>query len=470
MAAPSAHCPSTPDAEVLSLMAFEAGVRREARGSRFPYLAAGMNGIIRMAGAAVGAIVRMRVGLVSASAHPRLHRPPRRRTRRIWRAVVALLLVLGVAVVADRVVVSAIEHASGLTFTNRPDLDSDIDGLVIGTARMAPGATAFVAGPHGVWRGAAGIANVRTGQSIRADARMRLESVSKIFTATLILQLEQQRKLHVTDTVQRWLPGLLRSYGSEITVRELLTMSSGLISDSDLGGSRAVALRQLAAVKDAELRAHLMALAEHAAASPTYPVDPIWLIRWAAWLPLLFRPGSGYHYSNLGYDVLGLIAERAAGKPLSTLFQQYIFGPLGLKHTAFDPNGPIQGPHAHGYWIAPNGETTDTTDVHRAKGADGGVISDAQDTAMLLVDLMRGQLLDYKELAGMKSQNLWLGGNATACGGRAFGWRGAGNGYKTAAWVSGNGTRVAVLLLNARHPPFDDAVAAETLQMLYCNA
>jgi len=377
---------------------------------------------------------------------------------------------MGVAVVADRVVISAIEQAPTLKFSNRPDLDSEIDGLVIGTARMAPGATAFVAGPHGVWRGAAGIANVETGETIRADARMRLESVSKIFTATLVLQLDQQGKLHVTDTVARWLPGLLRSYGSKITIRELLTMSSGLISDSDLGPGRAVFLRQLARVKDAKLRVYLTGLTKHAAASPTYPVDPIWLIRWAAWLPLLFPPGTGYHYSNLGYDILGLIAERATGKPLSALFQQYIFGPLGLKHTAYDPNGPIQGPHAHGYWIAANGKTTDTTDEHRGKGADGGIVSDVQDSAMFLVDLMRGKLLDHKELAGMKGENLWLGGNATPCGGRAYGWRGAGNGYKTAVWVNGNGTRVAVLLLNARHPPFDDTVAADTLAYLYCNA
>lgn len=64
------------------------------------------------------------------------------------------------------------------------DLASDIDGLVIGTARTAPGATAYVLGPGGAWLGAAGTADVKTGETIRPDARMRLESVSKMFTAT----------------------------------------------------------------------------------------------------------------------------------------------------------------------------------------------------------------------------------------------------------------------------------------------
>jgi D-alanyl-D-alanine carboxypeptidase len=304
---------------------------------------------------------------------------------------------------------------------------------------------------------------------------MRLESVSKLFTATLILQLDQQGKLHVTDTVERWLPGLLRSYGSRITIRELLTNRSGLISDSDLGPGRAVFLRQLARVKDARLRAQLTALTKHAAADPSFPVDPIWLIRWAAWERLLFAPGAGYHYSNLGYDIVGLIAERATGKPLSVLFQQHIFEPLGLKHTAYDPNGPIQGPHSHGYRIAPNGKVTDTTDLHRGKGADGGIVSDAQDTATFLIALMRGKLLDQSELAGMKGENLWRGGrdNGTVvnmCGSRAYGWAGEGEGYKTEAWTNGNGTRVAVLLLNAVHPPFADQTAFGTAAMLYCSA
>jgi D-alanyl-D-alanine carboxypeptidase len=191
--------------------------------------------------------------------------------------------------------------------------------------------------------------------------------------------------------------------------------------------------------------------------------------------PLLFAPGTGYHYSNLGYDILGLIAERATGETLPVLFRQHIFRPLGLTRTAYDPNGPIQGPHAHGYMIAPNGTTTDTTDIHRSKGADGGIVSDAQDTATFLTALMRGRLLDRSELAGMKGENLWGRGRANdtvvdMCGSIAYGWGGAGEGFKTEAYVNGTGTRVAVLLLNARHPPLDGQTAFDTVETLYCGA
>lgn len=119
-----------------------------------------------------------------------------------------VMLAAGAAVVVDRVLRMRSGSMPTPRFTVRNDLASDIDGLVIGTARTAPGATAYVLWPHGAWLGSAGVANVRTDEPVRPDARMRLETVSNLFTATLILQLNQQKELHVTDTVERWLPGL----------------------------------------------------------------------------------------------------------------------------------------------------------------------------------------------------------------------------------------------------------------------
>ena len=107
------------------------------------------------------------------------------------------------------------------------------DGLVSGPSKIAPGAAAYVSGPNGSWLGAAGVADTSTGAQMPVDARIRLESVSKIYTATLILQLAQEGKLRVGDTVAKWLPGLL-PYGNRITLRRLLTMQSGLIDNDDL--------------------------------------------------------------------------------------------------------------------------------------------------------------------------------------------------------------------------------------------
>ncbi len=305
------------------------------------------------------------------------------------------------------------------------------------------------------------------------DARMRLESVSKIYTATLILQLAQAGTLRVGDTVARWLPGLL-PYGNRITIRQLLTMSSGLIDNNDFNNaSDSVKRASLARVKDAKLRAQLLTITARVNKNPAAKVSATSWIRWAAWQPLLFTPGAGYHYSNIGYDILGLIAARAAGKPLPALYREQIFEPLGLHATAYDPQGPIGGPHAHGYGIEPNGTQIDTTDWHWGVGAEGGIVADARDTATFLAALMHGKLLDRRQLTAMEGNNLWLGGAPSGCAGQAYGWSGGGSGYKTDVWVNDGGSRVAVLLLNARHydtaQPAADQAAHDALMRLYCG-
>jgi D-alanyl-D-alanine carboxypeptidase len=305
------------------------------------------------------------------------------------------------------------------------------------------------------------------------DARMRLESVTKIYTAALILRLDQERKLDVTDTVERWLPGVL-PYGRQITIRELLTMSSGLIDNNDfLNASDPVKNTYLRRVKDPKLRATILATAKRVDEDPAIVVPARLWIEWAAWQPLLFTPGLGYHYSNIGYDILGLIAARAGGKPLPELYREKIFEPLGLHATAYDPQGRISGPHARGYAIEA-GRRIDTTDWHWGVGAEGGIVSNAEETATFLSALMRGKLVDRQELGAMKGKDLWNDGMSSGCADQAYGWSGGGSGYKSEVWVNGDGSRVAVLLLNARHlgaeQPAADSTAHEDLVSLYCAA
>jgi D-alanyl-D-alanine carboxypeptidase len=382
-----------------------------------------------------------------------------------------VLAALAAALVVDLVVLTPSRRAPTPTarFVTRNDLASEIDGLVIGTARTTPGATAYVSWPGNYWVGAAGVANVTTGAAIRPDARMRLESISKDFLATIVLQLTQEGKLRVSDTVAKWLPGLLPN-GGKITVRELMTDRSGLIDDNDLLRSGAAARGYLVRVKDSKLRAQLAAIAHRWDVNPALEVSPIWLIRFAAWQPLLFTPGSRYHHSNIGWNILGMIAARAAGKPLPELYRERIFEPLGLKHTAYNPQGPIAGPHANGYAISPNGKLTDETAWHFGKGPDGAIVSDAQDTATFFTALMQGRLLDRQQLDAMKGADFWLGGEHSCAGGPvAYGGTGEGDAYTSEVIVNGNGTSIAVLLMNARSP-FGLQTADATVVNLYCAA
>jgi D-alanyl-D-alanine carboxypeptidase len=393
----------------------------------------------------------------------------RRRRWLLWCAV-SLVVALGAVLAVDRLFFAQGTHTCDAVAgppSSRPGLQRQLDAAVSGERPLAPGATAAVAGPNGRWTGAAGVSDLDGCMPMRPDARMRLESITKIYTATLILQLAEDGKLDVDDTVEHWLPGLL-PYGDQITIRQLLTMRSGMIDSNDYTSA------SLAHVRDARVRSQLQATFDRAADDPTAEIAPIWWIRWAAWQPLQSLPGAEAHYSNIGYDVLGLIAARAGGEPLEALYRERIFAPLGLRATAYDPQGPIAGPHARGYGIEPDAGTFDTSDWHWGVGAGGGIVSDARDTATFLSALMRGRLLERRWVRAMQGPDLWLGAATAPCAVSAYGWSGGGSGYKTDAWVDGDGTRVAVVLLNARHlgtdQPAGDQAAGDLMARLYCAA
>ncbi len=356
----------------------------------------------------------------------------------------------------------------------RPELQKVLDGLVTGPSTVAPGATAYVAGPHGTWSGSAGLANVTTGERMRPDARMRLESVSKLWTATLILQLAGEGRLRLDDTVEHRLPGLL-PYGDRITIRELLNHTSGMIDNNDIGRDPA---HYVALVKDPELRAQLTSIYRRVLEDPSTTFSPLVWIRFAAWVPLLSKPGTQYHYSNIGYEVLGLIAARTAGEPLGALYRDRIAKPLGLSSAAYDPQGDIAGPHPVGYSVGANGKSVAATAWGTGGiGAEGGIVASAQDEARFLVALMQGKLLKPAQLAAMKtvspaaSYGLGTTVEPSGCAGSVYGHNGGGAAFSTSVFVSGDGTRVAVLFVNARAADTSsDAAVHAAMNKLYCKA
>jgi D-alanyl-D-alanine carboxypeptidase len=345
-------------------------------------------------------------------------------------------------------------------------LQAVLDGLVTGPGRVAPGATAYVSGPAGTWSAAAGVADLKTHAPMTVDARMRLESVSKAWTAALILRLVADGKLGLDDTVQRWLPGL--PAGDRITVRQLLNHTSGLIDNNDI---RVDPEGYLARVEDPVVRARLLRVGRAVERNPSAEFSPRRWIEFAAALPLLSKPGEQYHYSNIGYEIAGLVAERAAGRPLARLYREEIVEPLGLRGAAYDPQGPIAGPHARGY--AMDGAPVDRTDAHGGVGAEGGIVAGAEDEARFVTALMRGELLPTRELRALRTpppSSVYALGIVLApsgCAGLAFMHSGGGAAYKTGVWVSADGARVAVLLTNGRSAESDGRVDA-AVNELFC--
>jgi D-alanyl-D-alanine carboxypeptidase len=384
--------------------------------------------------------------------------------KRRWLVPVALVAVLlaAAALVVNLTVLSSDR--------GRPQLQGIVDTLVAGPTAVAPGATAYVSDPNGTWAGAAGVADLGAGTPMSPQARMRIASVSKLYLAAAVLQLDQEGVLDTGDTVDRWLPGLLPS-GAEITIEHLLTNTSGLIDDNDIvdafrAGTVETYLRN---VKDASLVARFHAATEDLLADPTTEVSPMLFIELAAWQPLLFPPSTDVHHSNIGFNIVGLIAERATGQDLPTLYRDGIFEPLGLQHTAFDPQGPISGAHAKGYEIVDGTVTGDKTAENYGKGADGGIVTDAAELARFLAGLMDGELLDAEHVAQLQQQ-LFGSGHDSGCAGWVYDAVGTSNAYRVYVNVNSDGSHVTVLMLNGRIVPGDIAdAAADGSRALYCD-
>jgi D-alanyl-D-alanine carboxypeptidase len=358
--------------------------------------------------------------------------------------------------------------------TARPELQRILDGLVTGPDRIAPGVTAYVSGPRGTWAGSAGLADVASSEPMQPDARMRLASVSKAWLAALILQLVDEGRMLLDDTVARWLPSLL-PYGDRITVRQLLNHTSGMVNSDDIVRDPD---EYLAQIDDSSLRARVTAVARRVEADPGYEFSPRLWVELVAALPLLLEPGGAYHYSNIGFTVAGLVAERVGGADLATLVRRRITEPLKLESVAYDPHSRISGDHARGYEVGTGGKLRDTTRWTLGLGPGGGMVSNAADEARFLTALMQSRIIGPARLKELKTPSassgdygFGIGLASSGCAGIAYGHNGGVDGYETNVFVSGDGDRVAVLLLNGR--TFDgrgDEIAFRAMNRLYCAA
>ncbi len=155
-----------------------------------------------------------------------------------------------------------------------------------------------------------GMASLEHGIAITPQTVFDIGSTSKQFAAMSIVLLAEKGVLSLDDDVRRFVPEL-PDYGSRITIRHLLTHTSGLRDY--------LTLWSLAGFDDADFTTGAEAL------------DLI--VRQRA---LNFRPGEQYLYSNSGFFLLSVIVERASGKSLAAYAHEHIFAPLGMRHTRFN--------------------------------------------------------------------------------------------------------------------------------------
>jgi hypothetical protein len=164
---------------------------------------------------------------VSTTTQPLLRRVRGRHSLAVW-LIAALVVAAAAAVAVDRALFSESTQAA------RPDLQWILDGLVTGDGRVAPGVTAHVSGPQGTWVGSAGLANVKTGEPMRPELMMHLDSNSKAWTATLILQLVGEGAMNLDDSVERWLPSCPTATGSPSGSCSTTRAGRGLLDEEGL--------------------------------------------------------------------------------------------------------------------------------------------------------------------------------------------------------------------------------------------
>jgi CubicO group peptidase (beta-lactamase class C family) len=232
-------------------------------------------------------------------------------------------------------------------------------------------------------------------KSIKATEQTvyQLASVTKPFTAMATLMLVEEGKLSLDGKITEILPGLPAAW-SPVTVRHLLTHTSGIKSYTEVFGEKKVTEGQvftndqiLALVKDA---------------------------------PLQFAPGEKFAYCNTGYYLLGMIIEKVSGQPYATFLADRIFKPLGMTSTSLDDYADARPVRAKGYSTT-NGQTTLAGHTHPSQPfSAGALVSNVVDLAKWDAALAARKLLKPASYDAMWTPMRFNDGKTSAY---AFGWQ-----------------------------------------------
>ncbi|MGW4530875.1 serine hydrolase domain-containing protein [Nocardia sp. NPDC004340] len=290
-----------------------------------------------------------------------------------------------------------------------------------------------------------GTADLATGDPVPSDGYFRMASTAKTFVATVVLQLAGEGTLTLDDTVERWLPDVVRGNGNDgarITLRQLSQHTSGIHDD----------LPGYTTPEEYTQQRH-----------DTY--SPAQLIARAMAHAPDFAPGSGWQYSNTGYILLAEIIQRATGRPAHTEIENRIVTPLGLRGTRWLGDSlTLPQPHARAYQFFGPGSEVDVTDQVALEPENLSWVTTTADENIFFRALLGGRLLPADRLAEMKRtvpvsgdlETMWPGGRyglglaerPLSCGGVYWSHEGGDGGYITLNGVTGDGARSAVVSMS----------------------
>lgn len=228
----------------------------------------------------------------------------------------------------DRALVAlGLSLATALTpgLARAQDLAQRLDRFVRAYAeqREFSGAALVARSGEVVYRAGFGLANVEWDVPNTPDSKFRIGSLTKQFTAAIVLGLVEDGSLRLDAPVREYLPGYPVPQGDQITIHTLLTHTSGLPSYTDLPD-----------------------FADEYSRDPRSPEEIVGL---TSSRPLEFEPGTRFRYSNSGYVLLGWIIEEITGRPYDRVLRERILEPLGLDDTGYDHESEVRRRGAFGY-------------------------------------------------------------------------------------------------------------------------
>lgn len=242
------------------------------------------------------------------------------------------------------------------------------------------------------WMGAAGIANQDGQVPMTKDTPIYIASITKLFTATVIMRLYEERALALDDPISKYLPADLirgiqiyqgKDYSHAITIKQLLSHSSG-IADYYTEKSKKQGKSLFEVFLEDPAR--------------TWTVEDT--IAWTRdELEAHFAPGTDGYYSDTNYQLLGKIIEKVTQKPLPIVYQDFIFRPLRLNNTwLIVRSQPLVAPSAATAEISYKDKNVTKIRSNGSYWADGGLVSTAGDMIVFLKALNEGKIISRDTL------------------------------------------------------------------------
>ncbi len=252
------------------------------------------------------------------------------------------------------------------------------------------------------WQGAHGVADA-AGTPITTATPYPIASITKMFTAVVVMRLQERGVLRITDRVVDHLPAEVTAglhvhdsveHTADILLEHLLSHTSGLPDYYEDAGADAVSLQaRLLAGEDVEVPFDHMLQLVKGELSPKFAPQPP------------DAPRRKAHYADTNYALLGAVIEAVTGKPLHQVFATELFDPLGLDQTSSYPHDPPSGPRATpvaSVWA--KDVVLQTDGMLRSSSADGGIISTLDDQLRFLRALARGEVFDRPDTFAQMQQ------------------------------------------------------------------